>query len=163
MSETIGILVKIREVLPKHILRNLYFTFVYPYLIYCNLLWASNYATNLKRLVTLQKKIVRIITFSPPNTHTSPLFKQLNLLQFSDLHEYLIYIFVYKYKQSMLPAIFDSWFRLSSSVQSYYTRKANLFQLHLYKKDVGKFSLRAQGCKMWNKLPKELRNSSKLS
>ena len=35
ISKSIGILIKIRPYLDKVTLRNLYFTFVYPYLTYC--------------------------------------------------------------------------------------------------------------------------------
>ena len=35
ISKSIGNLIKIRPYLDKVTLRNLYFTFVYPYLIYC--------------------------------------------------------------------------------------------------------------------------------
>ena len=39
----------------------LYFALIYPYLTYCNLIWASTYVTNLQRIYLVQKKAVRAI------------------------------------------------------------------------------------------------------
>ena len=39
ISKSIGILLKIRKVLQNHTMRNMYFTFIYPYLIYCIEVW----------------------------------------------------------------------------------------------------------------------------
>ena len=154
-----GIFVKIRQYLPRYILQNLYYTFVYPYLVYCNIVWASSYQTHLNRLEILQKKIVRIITFSPPNLYTASLFDGLELLQFRYIHIYLIGTFMYKYNMGMLPAVFQGWFTLTSSVHNYNTRQSNLCYLPMYRTNLGQFSLRFQGSKVWNKLQLEIRQS----
>ena len=39
----------------------LYYPLIYPYFYYCKIVWASTYKTNLRRLVILQKRIIRII------------------------------------------------------------------------------------------------------
>ena len=162
LSKIIGIFVKVRQYLPKYALRTLYYTFVYPYLMYCNIHWASNYPTNLTSLEILQKKIVRIITFSPPSSHTAPLFKNLKLLQFENLHEYLICIFMYKYTMDMLPVVFEGWFTLRSSIHRYNTRQSDSYHLHKFRTNIGKFSLRSQGTKVWNSVPLQMRTANNL-
>ena len=42
--------------------------------------------TNLRRLVILQKRIIRIINKSHLNAHTDPIFKDLGILIFNDIH-----------------------------------------------------------------------------
>lgn len=37
----IGVLIKARRLLHRDTLKNLYYSFVYPYLIYCNQVWGS--------------------------------------------------------------------------------------------------------------------------
>ena len=64
ISKSIGILIKIRPYLDKVTLRNLYFTFVYPYLIYCVEVWGNACDTHLDPIIKIQKKCVRVITFS---------------------------------------------------------------------------------------------------
>ena len=41
ISKSIGILYKSRNYLNRHTLRNLYYTFIYPYLIYCVEVWGN--------------------------------------------------------------------------------------------------------------------------
>ena len=42
-------------------------------------------ATYLKPVTTLQKRVVRIMTFSDPRSHSEALLKSLRLLKFSDI------------------------------------------------------------------------------
>ena len=44
----------------------------------------SGTATYLKPVTTLQKRVVRIMTFFDPRSHSEPLLKSLRLLKFSD-------------------------------------------------------------------------------
>ena len=65
ISKTIGIMSKSRFYLSRKSLLSLYYTLVYPYLNYCNIVWTSNYPSNLNRLFLLQKRIVRTTLLSP--------------------------------------------------------------------------------------------------
>ena len=50
-----------------------------PFLIYGILVWGYTYQATLHPLVILQKRMIRIITFTNYYEHTSPLFKSLNI------------------------------------------------------------------------------------
>ena len=63
ISKSIGIIRKSSFFLLKQSLFTLYYSLVYPYLQYCNIVRASTYASNLFRLVVLQKRIVRIMNY----------------------------------------------------------------------------------------------------
>ena len=63
----------------------LYYTLIYPFLTYTLTAWGNTYPFTLKPLVTLQKKTVRIITFSSYNDLRSPLFRKLDIFKFCDL------------------------------------------------------------------------------
>ena len=65
------------------ILRMLYFSLIYPFLTYGILLCGLTYPTYLKPVITLQKHILRIMTFSEPASHSEPLLKSLNVLKFT--------------------------------------------------------------------------------
>ena len=78
--EGIGIFSKSRLYLPPVTLKTL--------CNYCNLIWASLYASYLKPLYLLQKIAIRIITFSPPRTRSKPLFSKLNILSFHSLYKF---------------------------------------------------------------------------
>ena len=78
----------------------LYYSLIYPYFYYCNIVWASTYKTNLRRLVILQKRIIRIINKSHFNAHTEPIFKDLGVLKFNDIHLLQLGQFMHSCKNS---------------------------------------------------------------
>ena len=47
--------------------------------------WGSTYQSNLKRLITLEKRVIRIISKSPFNEHDNPIFVSLRIRKFEDL------------------------------------------------------------------------------
>ena len=72
VSKSVGILCKVQKYLDQQTLHNLYYTFVYPYLIYGVEIWGNACNVYLDPLVKLQKKCLRIITFSSYLEHTEP-------------------------------------------------------------------------------------------
>ena len=56
ISKTIGIFYRLKQIVPDYILLNLYYTFIYPYLLYCNVIWGGTHITVLAPLRILQKK-----------------------------------------------------------------------------------------------------------
>ena len=74
------------QYLKKRLLHN----DIYPYLTYCNIVWGSNYCTRLKSLHKVQKKIVRLMTFSKFNESTKPIFKELKILDLFELNTFLV-------------------------------------------------------------------------
>ena len=83
VAKSIGIISRCNFFLPKSSLRMLYYSLIYPNFYYCDIIWASTYKTNLRRLVILQK---RIITESYLNAHTDSIFKDFGILKFNDIH-----------------------------------------------------------------------------
>src|SRR6218665_1107739 len=84
VSKNIGILSRISFKLPAYTLISLYYSLIYPYLAYCNIIWSSNYVTRISHLVTLQKAI-RIITKSSYNSHTSHMFRKHSFLKIDQI------------------------------------------------------------------------------
>ena len=54
IAKSIGILTKAKQVLNKATLLQLYYLFIYPYLIYCNIIWGFASHTTLWPLFRLQ-------------------------------------------------------------------------------------------------------------
>ena len=91
----IGILNRLKFVLPLGIKVMLYNSLILPHIHYCIMAWGY------KRIIILlkiQKTTVRIITLSGYSTHNEPFFKQLNMLKITyqlrlqELHFYVKYI-----------------------------------------------------------------------
>ena len=62
ISKSVGLLYKAKCYLPSKSLLTLYYALIYPYLTYCNLIWASTYVTNMQRIYLLQKRAVQAIS-----------------------------------------------------------------------------------------------------
>ena len=58
----------------------------------------------------VQKKAVRIITFSKLDSYPGPLFKSLGIIKFFHIALFQIAIFMYKFHNNVLPAAFHCFF-----------------------------------------------------
>ena len=118
IKRNIGLLSKIRYYVSSKTLVSLYYALIYPFLTYSLIAWGNTYETNIKPLLILQKRAIRIITFSSFFEHTSPLFKSLKIINFSDLVQFVTSVFMFKYHKQLLPSIFSNYFTYISSLYS---------------------------------------------
>ena len=88
---------------------KLYYAFIYLFWTNGIIIWGNTYETTLKPIFILQKKAVRIITFSKLDSYSSPLFKSLGLIKFFDIALFQIAIFIYKFHNNVLPVAFHSF------------------------------------------------------
>jgi hypothetical protein len=75
LGPILGILFKVRDLIPSHLIVQIYHALFNSNLSYCIEVWGSAYQCHINPLVILQKKSIRIISFSEYNQHTDPLFK----------------------------------------------------------------------------------------
>ena len=129
ISKSIGVISRARFFLPKPCLKTLYYCLVYPYLHYCIIVWGSTYKTNLRRLVSLQKRVIRIISKSTFDSNSDPIFKELELLKLNDARQLELGKLMFSFNRSLLPSKFNNYFSLNKQVHSYATRYANDFHL----------------------------------
>ena len=125
LSKCIGILATARKVLYKSCLINLHYTFAYPYFIYCNQVWGNAYQTNLEKIVLVQKRLIRLITWSPYRAHTEPLFVANRILTFKAINEFTIGVFMYKSQNGDLPEICDNSYQTHGDIHGRETRNAD--------------------------------------
>ena len=163
VAKSIGIINKYSFYLPKTSLRMLYYSLIYPYFYYCNIVWASTYKTNLRRLVILQKRIIRIINKAHFHAHTDPIFKELGILKFNDIHLLQLGQFMYSCKNSFLPLRFYNNFSQNNQFHSYNTRNSHAYRLPYCHTNIKKFSVFFQGSKFFNSLDNEVINSKTIS
>ena len=157
ISKVIGILKKVRQSVSSKVLRNLYYALVYPYYTYCNITWACNYKSNLDCLVKLQKKIVRVISFSEYNAHTDQLFIDYNIMKFVNLNIFLTGMFMYKVNNGLFPRIIQNIFVSNVDIHSYNTRQKYDYHIFPGHTNLSLFSIKYHGPKIWNQLPEQLR------
>lgn len=160
ISRGIGILSKIRYFVHENILIQLYYSLVYPFLIYGLLTWGNTYENSIKSVIILQKKAIRIMNFSDYNSHTSGLFKKLGLLKFKDIVFLQNALFMYKFHHQALPHVFDNFFTPVSGIHKYSTRLADdeTYYVNNIRTNYGKFNVRFFGAKTWNSVPREYKS-----
>ena len=134
--------------------KTLYYSFIYPYLIYCNQVWGCATKTALKRIVTLQKKVLRIICFAPFNSHTERLFKELSILRFQDIYTYLVAIFMRKIVTGEALLNYKGMFVYNFEITSRVTRNSFNFHVPFTKTELSKRCIKYTGCLIWNKISK---------
>ena len=107
----------------------------------------------------LQKKAVRVMTFSSFDHHSSQLFKSLEIIKFSDLVTFVIATFMYKFHNQLLPSVVQSFFTRLDTVHSYHTRHSAKQSYYLPKArtNYGKFNIRFQGPKIWNAIDYDIK------
>lgn len=161
ISKGIGILSKLRHFVPTQILCQVYYSIVFPFLTYGVQIWGNTYKSNTLPLVTLQKKAVRIITFSDFHAHTSPIFKALNLLKFYDIVFTYTASFMYQYSKDDLPDNFNEFFVPVNTRHQYSTRLASKasYVLSYARTNYGKFNISFCGPKVWNSIDESLKSS----
>ena len=119
---------------------------------YCCIVWGNTYDHNIKPLHRLQKKVIRLITFSDFEAHTSPLFFQLKLLKLRDHIKLQTLYFMHQFFIGKLPKIFDSFFIKTSDKHNVNTRFATrtTFYVPKIRTNYGKFNIRYNGPILWN-------------
>ena len=105
ISRGIGLLYKLKNILPHNITLTLYHSLIMPHLTYGILAWGHN----LSCLAKLQKKAIRIVGNIRYNDHTEPVFKLLNLFKLGDIYKQILLKFYYNYCHETLPFYFQSF------------------------------------------------------
>ena len=177
ISRSIGVLYKIRPFVNLKILKTLYYSLVYPHLIYAIEVWGSAANTHLNHIIMLQKRIVRMVyfldkrqqDFSLPSAN--PLFQKLEILKVHDLFKINLAKFVYNSLNKLNPINFHSWFKLTSHIHNHNTRSKfididnlkatnNLFIPSARTTHYGLKSIKFQGPKIWNEISPLIRNNT---
>ena len=97
----------------------------------------------------LQKQAFRAISNSEFRCHSNPLFVKYNQLKMDDLCKLNVATFMYKYKNKMLPSLFDnSMFNTNEDNHKYNTRFGTNFEIPNNKLEYGNKSIRCQGVKI---------------
>ena len=162
LSKCVGIIAKARKKLYKSSLITLYYSFAYPYFIYCNHVWGNTFKTSLEKMVLVQKKLIRIITCSPYRAHTGPLLFANRIMTLSDINVYMTGIFMYQWAHKNIPNIFQNFFHTNRAFHSHDTRHANDLCVPNHRIEIRKCSMKVHGVQVWNDIPDEIKASSSI-
>ena len=113
ISRAIGIMYKLRPFLPLKVMRNVYYSLVYSHIIYAIEAWGSAFKTELEKILVLQKRAMRLMTFNDayptvygPLISSEPIFSKLETLKISDVYKYQVSKFIFKHINNIAPYTF---------------------------------------------------------
>lgn len=141
----------------------LYYAFVFPYISYCNIVWASNYPTRLLSLHILLKRLIRIIFLLHPLSSCKSKFTENNLLNIFQVNLFQIGLFMYKYSNSTLPQSFNDFFLKSSDVHTHFLRSSNFFRPEFAHTTLKTFSIKCSGPRTYSIIPVSIQASESFS
>ena len=99
-------------------MKSIFFAIFDSHINYANLICGQNLHSAF-RVVTLQKKAIRIINNQPKNSHSSLLFKKSSILKSEDKILINNIMFISKSIKNLLPPIFNNWFIFCSDIHNY--------------------------------------------
>ena len=157
-----GLLCRIRFYVNQTHLKMLYNSLIYPYLHYGNIVWANNYPTRLDTLFKLQKKVLRIITFSPYTAPSLPLFIKLSLLNIYQINDFLIGSFSFSLNSKVLPSYFNDFCIGNAQVHGHNTRAKGHLHKIFSRTNYGKYSTKNKIIDIWNRIPLNIKCSASI-
>ena len=167
VSRVIGVLYKLRHYVNEEIMISIYYSLIYPYLIYGIPVWDSASNTLLLTLHIMQKKVVRLITYNDgrpetpgPLVSTLPLFYRLNILNIFDVFKLEVNKFTFSVIRGLSPPQFFNMFTQINQINDIQTRASNQGKLYIHYARTTNYGLtlvRNIGARLWNVLPNVLR------
>ena len=112
----------------------------------------------LNKVQIQQNRSLKILYNKDFYTPTKQLHKDLNVLMVKDIYKLSNAKFVYKYKNNLLPEIFENLFIDNKHFYKYNTRQSNNIHLTKANGKYGDMKIAHQGATIWNSLPLKIRN-----
>ena len=163
LSPLIGVFARARHVLPRSVLRLVYFSLFNSKVQYCVETWGASAPSILRPLVVMQRKIMRILCFGGHREDTVPLFRSLNILTIPKLHQLKLAMLVF----NELKGNACSNFGFTPLSHSYGTRQRESGQLDL-RPSTHEFNIRTNyafrsiiygGACIFNSIPENIKNT----
>ena len=157
LSRSVGVIFRLKFILPERVLITLYNSIILPYLVYCNVAWGNTFKSYLDKLRVLQKKAIRLITNSNYRHPSSPLFLRLRMLPLSELVSFNCVLFMFKLQSMPHECTLKDLFRQNSQIHNYNTRQRGLIRQPFARTNVTLTSFHISCIKEWNSLPVDIK------
>ena len=143
----------IRSFLSKENIRTLYFALIYSRIKYGIAVYGQAKASNMKRIQTLQNKLLKVLAGKKYRYSTDKLHDEFYILKVNDITNQEVLTFVFNFFSNRLPEIFNNYYQTFSENHSYNTRNAssNIRKIRR-NNDFGAKSIKIKGSDLWNNL-----------
>ena len=132
VARSVGILCKLKHVLPRKTLLQLYHALIHPLLAYGIIILGATFSSFLTKLKTLQNKALRVISGAHYRDNALPLYKEYKVLQLDDLYAHETAKFVYCCLQKEVPTPFLNYFtKVCETTQRTTRQSIDELRLHI--------------------------------
>ena len=150
----IGLLSRIRHILPFPQLMTVYLTTVQSVIDYGLNVWGSCNVRNRKMVQSLQNRCVRLITNNfDHDVRSTFLIKELDLMTNDQRYQFYIGILVHKCLNGMAPTYLSDQFTFIRDLHEHNTRNEHLLLIPPSLTNAMKRSFAHSAASLWNKLP----------
>ena len=130
---------------------------------YCSKIWGMTTKEQLERVQKVQNFAARTVFGGIGKfDHISPVIKELRWLSVTNKIEHDICIFMYKLLHSLLPDWLFS-FSIVGEINNRSTRQFHDLYVKRTKTDIGGRSISVKGPKLWNGIPRDVKDSTSLT
>ena len=160
ISKTVGIIARLRHFIPFQVVTSIYRSLILPYLSYGITIWGNTSQIFLKKLLVLQKRVLRIMHFANNRDHAVPFFKNTTNLPVNMLYFESVSKLMYDVNNDLAPKNITDLFTQVATVHTYGTRAstAGNYQIKYSRTTLQKNAFSRVGAKICNSLPKYIRN-----
>ena len=158
-SQRIGVIMRLRNLIPTEAKLQLYKSAILPHLTYCHLVWHFCRASDTRKLERVQERGMRAI-FRDKQSSYNQLLERAKLPTLHNRRLQDICILMYKVKHNLCPRTVCNIFKTSN--HSYSLRQTDFYLPNFNTVTYGKHSLRYLGPKLWSKLSSSERSSTSL-
>ena len=161
INQRIGLIRRIRDVLPLQVRVTLYNTLILPLFDYGDVIWGDkNNDTIMSEQQILQNKAAKVLLGQPPRSSSTEALRSLDL---KSLSVRFFHRCTAIHKCLIGETDFNFNFIKNQAVHSYNTRRSNDLRLPLPRTNWGKQTFIYQAAKDWNSLPTDLKKTHFLS
>ena len=108
---------KLRQFLTIKVMKRVYYILIYSHIIYAIEVWGSACKTELDKILILQKRDIRLITYNDifptipgPLRSSDPIFAKLKFMKIEYIYMSQVSTFVFECLNHTTPEQFHEWF-----------------------------------------------------
>ena len=162
LCRSINCIRRVKHLIPRKILVNLYYSLILPHIDYCCTAWGNCSKTNLNSIQKLQNKYARLVLNANFYTSQCSLMTTLSWQPVEHRIKYQYCLTVYKILNNLAPSYLEKLInRLNPSYSTRYSENSSLLVPHP-KTEYKKRSFSYTGSLLFNKLPITVQQSHSL-
>ena len=153
-SQKVGVLVRLRNLIPCKAKLSLYKSSILPHLTYCHLVWHFCNASDCRKLEWIQEQALTTV-YKTTSASYQELLDCAKLPTLYNRHLQGIATLMFKVKHSLVPVNISDLFNLKNT--QYNLQNSDLELPRFETVRFGRFSIKYMGSLIWSKLPRHLR------